>query len=101
MTGEQRPQPGHRCAGVGRADRPIGIAMIVLALVGGGGLGSYGVLVGAFFLRWRDAPALDRAAQARRPGAEPVNLPRPHIDERYVFSRLGGIAWAGWPRPPT
>lgn len=24
-----------------------------------------------------------------------MNLPRPHIDERYVFSRLGGIAWAG------
>ena len=28
----------------------IGVVMIVLALVGGGGLGSYGVLVGAFFL---------------------------------------------------
>jgi hypothetical protein len=28
----------------------IGAAMIVLALAGGGGLGSYGVLVGAFFL---------------------------------------------------
>jgi hypothetical protein len=28
----------------------IGAVMIILALVGGGGLGSYGVLVGAFFL---------------------------------------------------
>ncbi len=28
----------------------IGVAMIVLALLGGGGLGSYGVLVGAFFV---------------------------------------------------
>lgn len=28
----------------------IGLAMIVLALLGGGGIGSYGVLVGLFFL---------------------------------------------------
>lgn len=28
----------------------IGVLMIALALVGGGGLGSYGVLVGAFFV---------------------------------------------------
>ncbi len=28
----------------------IGLAMIVLALVGGGGIGSYGVLVGLFFV---------------------------------------------------
>ncbi|MBO9533501.1 MAG: hypothetical protein J7513_11050 [Solirubrobacteraceae bacterium] len=28
----------------------IGVLMIVLALAGGGGLGSYGVLVGAFFV---------------------------------------------------
>lgn len=28
----------------------IGAVMIVLAVIGGGGVGSYGVLVGAFFL---------------------------------------------------
>jgi hypothetical protein len=28
----------------------IGAAMVILALAGGGGLGSYGVLVGAFFV---------------------------------------------------
>lgn len=28
----------------------IGVAMIVLALLGGGGIGSYGVLVGLFFV---------------------------------------------------
>lgn len=28
----------------------IGVAMIVVALLGGGGLGSYGVLVGLFFV---------------------------------------------------
>lgn len=28
----------------------IGVAMIIVALIGGGGLGSYGVLVGLFFV---------------------------------------------------
>ncbi len=51
MTGEQRPQPPATVVQVLAAlTALIGIAMIVLALVGGGGLGSYGVLVGAFFL---------------------------------------------------
>jgi hypothetical protein len=50
-SGAERPQPPltvvYVLAGLTAV---IGIAMIILALVGGGGLGSYGVLVGAFFL---------------------------------------------------
>lgn len=47
----QRPQPPATVVQVLAAlTALIGVVMIVIALAGGGGLGSYGVLVGAFFL---------------------------------------------------
>lgn len=51
MSAPQRPQPPVTVVQILAVITALcGVAMIVLALVGGGGLGSYGVLVGAFFL---------------------------------------------------
>lgn len=45
--GRPRPTAVHVLAGLTVV---LGIAMIIQALAAGGGLGSYGVLVGAFFV---------------------------------------------------